>query len=139
MKKLLSLLTVSLLGVTSITNVTAFSQTNTTNTKLGTNTNSNINISWGIASDYNFELHIQLNASAWNHLMAYKASFNTEDHYGFGGYLAQYANDNKFDFNYMPNMPNSVAFAPEYTVQNWMRNFGYWNDNKSETAANIFS
>ena len=69
MKKLLSLLTVSLLGVTSITNVTAFGQTKTNYKNLDAYKNTNS----GTSGDNKMSLTIQLNATAWNHLMEHKA------------------------------------------------------------------
>ena len=133
MKKLLSLLTVSVLGVTSITNVTAFSQAKTTYK----------NINSGTASNYKLDLKIQLNAGAWTQLLVHKGHFTINDKWGFGAYLLQYADDNEFhhtwgDF-FMPDIPNAVAFNKSNIIEKYFGDFGWWIQEKSITAANLFS
>ena len=132
MKKLLSLLTVSVLGATSITNVTAFSQAKTTYQ----------NFNSGTASDTKMSLTIQLNKSGWDNLLAYKSCFTYENKWGFGAYLLQYADDNEFHHtwgnSYMPNFPNAVAFAKKNIIENYFGHFGRWNDCKSAVAAACF-
>ena len=97
MKKILSLLTVSVLGVSSITNVVAFSQTKT-NFK---NTENNVK-NWITGDDYawNTNLNITINASTWNKFLSYKAHFNSKDFYGFGAYLAQFADNNEINYHF---------------------------------------
>ena len=133
MKKLLSLLTVSVLGVTSITNITAFSQVKTTYQ----------NINYGYASTHNMNLKIQLNESGWNHLLAYKSHFNLENKWGFGAYLLQYADDNEFHHTwgneYMPDIPTAVKFQKNNIIENYFGQFGDSFECKSETAGRVFS
>ena len=133
MKKLLSLLTVSVLGVTSISNVTAFSQTKTTYH----------NINSGSASKYKMNLTIQLNASAWNQLLVHKSHFTVNDKWGFGAYLLQYANDNEFHHTwgnfFMPDVPNAVAFYKNNIIENYFVGFGHVLQGKSAIAEELFS
>ena len=133
MKKILSLLTVSVLGVTSITNVTAFSQTNTTY--------KNFNSGW--ASNYYMSLTIQLNASGWNHLLVHKSHFTINDKWGFGAYLLQYADDNEFHHTwgnfFMPDVPDAVAFTKNNIIENYFEDFGDRIDCKSSVAEILFS
>ena len=133
MKKLLSLLTVSVLGVTSITNVTAFSQAKTTYK----------NINSGTASYSKLDLKIQLNAAAWTHFLVHKGHFTINDKWGFGAYLLQYADDNEFhhtwgDF-FMPDVPNAVAFYKNNIIENYFGDFGNLQDCKSQIAERLFS
>ena len=133
MKKILSLLTVSVLGVASITNVTAFSQAKTTYK----------NINSGTASDSKLDLKIQLNASAWTQLLVHKGHFTINDKWGFGAYLLQYANDNEFHHTwgnfFMPDVPNAVAFSKSNIIENYFGHFGYWMEGKSAAAACLFN
>ena len=133
MKKLLSLLTVSVLGVTSITNVAAFSQAKTTYK----------NINSGSATIRKIHLTIQLNASGWNHLLAYKSHFTINDKWGFGAYLLQYADDNEFHHTwgnfYMPDVPNAVKFQKSNVIENYFGHFGGVYDSKSSVAEHLFS
>ena len=133
MKKLLSLLTVSVLGVTSITNVTAFSQAKTTYQ----------NINYGYASKYKMHLTIKLNASTWNHFLVHKCHFTINDKWGFGAYLLQYADDNEFHHTwgnfYMPDVPNAVAFYKNNIIENYFGCFGLSSDCKSSIAEKLFS
>ena len=133
MKKLLSLLTVSVLGVTSISNVTAFSQAKTTYH----------NINSGSASKYKMNLNIQLNASGWNHFLVHKGHFTINDKWGFGAYLLQYADDNEFhhtwgDF-FMPDVPDAVAFYKNNIIENYFSGFGNLQDCRSSIAEQLFS
>ena len=133
MKKLLSLLTVSVLGVTSITNVVAFSQAKTTY--------KNINSGCSAAGD--LDLTIQLNASAWNQLLVHKSHFTINDKWGFGAYLLQYADNNEFhhtwgDF-FMPDVPNAVAFYSDNIIENYFGDFGDLIQCKSAVAEQLFS
>ena len=133
MKKLLSLLTVSVLGVTSISNVTAFSQAKTTYK----------NINSGSSTPKDLDLKIQLNASGWNHLLAYKSHFTINDKWGFGAYLLQYADDNEFHHTwgnfFMPDVPNAVKFQKSNVIENYFAGFGDPTDCKSYIAEKLFS
>ena len=135
MKKIFSLLTVSVLGVTSITNVTAFSQTKTTYNQ----TNLRPNHNFGGADSDSFNLSIEMNKSAWDFLTGFDFAFIPNNSFGFGGFLIQYANNNHFDHKDMVNINDAVAFSPDNIAEKYFDNFGYWNDNKSETAACIFN
>ena len=139
MKKLLSLLTVSVLGVTSITNVAAFSKTKTTYS----NINAYQNVNAGYSSDYKMRLTIQLNESAWNHLMKYKNHFNSSDPAGFGGYLIQYADDNKFLYSpssySIPYIPDAVAFYKSNIIENYFGHFGGWAQCNTAIASSLFT
>ena len=131
MKKLLSLLTVSILGITSITNVTAFNQAKTTYK----------NINSGTASKTKMSLQIQLNASAWSNFLVYKNHFNLVNKWGFGAYLLQYANDNEFHHTwgnfYMPDVPTAVAFDKSNIIEDYFGGFGEYS--KSSVAESVFS
>ena len=132
MKKLLSLLTVSVLGVTSITNVAAFSQAKA-NYK---------NINSGTASNCKLDLKIQLNAVAWTQLLVYKGAF-TSDYYndGFGAYLLQYADNNEFHDSYyeMPDVPNAVSFSKSNIIENYFGHFGHWKQGAVLATAYLFN
>ena len=139
MKKILSLLTVSVLGVTSITNVTAFSQAKTTYKNI--NTGYSTGSSTGGDGDLN--LKIQLNASGWNHLLVHKSHFTINDKWGFGAYLLQYADDNEFHHTwgnfYMPDVPDAVKFKKSNIIEKYFVDFGdTWNC-KSYIAEHLFS
>ena len=135
MKELFSLLIVSVLGVTSIINVPAFSQTKT---NLKTTETNAINVNSGSASDYKMDLTIQLNASTWNHLLNYRNNFTSDNWTGFGGYLIQYDDDNKFHFSDLPNIPDAVAFYPSNIIENYFGYFGNLCDTKSLIAEKLF-
>ena len=137
MKKLLSLLTVSVLGVTSITNITAFSQAKT-NLKNVRNIHPYPNVNSGIAYNYSMSLKIQLNASAWNHLLNYKVNFTSDNWAGFGGYLIQYADDNEFHLSDLPNIPDAVAFYKNNIIENYFGHFGNLLHTKSFIAEQAF-
>ena len=133
MKKLLSLLTVSVLGVTSITNVTAFSQAKTTYQ----------NINSGSGSWHEMNLAIQLNASGWNHFLVHKGHFTINDKWGFGAYLLQYADDNEFHHTwgnfFMPDIPDANIFQKSNIIENYFGDFGNSRDCKSSVAEQLFS
>ena len=133
MKKILSLLTVSVLGTTSITNVTAFSQAKRTYQ----------NINSGSSTRTVMNLTIQLNDSGWNHLMAYKSHFNLVNKWGFGAYLFQYADNNQFHHSfgqeYMPNVPTAVKFQKNNIVEKLFVDFGGWANQNSYIAGMLTS
>ena len=97
------------------------------------------NINSGTGSSYKMSLTIQLNVIAWSNLLGNKNHFTENDKDGFGGYLIQFANNNKFSHSDLPNIPDFYGFKKNNIIENYFGHFGAWNDSKSKTAQRTFS
>ena len=84
------------------------------------------------------DLEIQLNASAWNHLLNYRSNFTFDNWTGFCGYLMQYADDNEFHHSDLPNISDAVAFYKNNIIENYFGDFGNLFDTKSLITEQLF-
>ena len=92
----------------------------------------------GNGSDYKFDFSIQLNKTAWDRLLVYKSYFSSKNYDGFGGWLAQFADDNDFAHDYFPIVSNANQIPWANRLEIHMNDFGSWSQIKSEVAMDMF-